>query len=270
MIGNSRVKELVGEIRKGSVRIDLDEIRIWGPTGEMDAVPFPFMIEVENGEMTCRWRVQPDQEIPAVLQALLLPKKHSVATAADHYRIEAKTETGLKVQLNYVSPFPSRTSYGDGSSIWSTDVNHVDLVASDLETLNSAQIFARLTSSTVPAEAVPGHQPSERLFAIIPGVPIRVRSGSIDSVAKHPILGEVHSPAIPCNAGGLLGGTFCVESRDGDLWIYFERDLDSKYDSLPIAKKVFDGILNAIGFTHGCHPLPFYYEHNRDHVIVER
>src|ERR1019366_1526284 len=124
-----------------------------------------------------------------------------------------------------------------------------------------------------PGEEMPPLKLSEKeetLFAIIPGVELQMVTGGTETVTTHPLLGKGSNSPSNCLVGDAHGGKFCVEAKDADLWVYYRRKMNDDSSVVPAAEEVFDGVLSAIGFTHGCHPWPFYYQHVRDHVVVAR
>jgi hypothetical protein len=273
MISNQRIEELVGEIRKGKVRVDLDEVRVRSPKGIEEQVSYPFSVTIEGNHFVCRWRVPQAETLPPVMQSLSRRPSSNVSTPADNFTVFAKVENGLPVELADLSPFPSTTSRSDGPTSYSTAFDTINFPASGLEKWESGQIIDHLNNlnpkqNSLTEDSVSRNK-TETLFAIIPDVTLLIVSDGTKVTTTHPLFGEATNSQSNCLLGDIYGGKFCVEAKNGDLWIYYRRSL-GYIEAGPSAKNVFAGILSAIGFTHGCHPWPFYYQHVRDHIVLER
>jgi len=278
MISNQRVEDLAKEIRKGEVRIDLDHVRVRSPQGAEEAVPWPFSISIEKDRFVCRWRVPQgvigasEAEVMKLLTKRTTPGQ--VTETKDHFRVLGVTNKGVAVEIEDLEPFPSVSTHSDGPTEYSTGCYSIKLPATGLETWDSGRLQAHLKKLNPGLEDASSppvvHKKTETLFAIIPGVKLLIASSGTEIVTKHPFLGEMMSSSANCLIGEIHGGTYCVESKGDDLLVYYRRPLDLVAPPVPSADIVFDGILTAIGFTHGCHPWPYYRQHVRDHIVVDR
>jgi len=209
-----------------------------------------------------------------VAQSLAQRPVAVVSTPADYFHLLAVTEDGVRIEIDDLSPFPSSTSRSDRPTSYSTGFFSLKLPATGFETWDSGRLIAHLKSlnpkQASQADDTKPRDKFESLFAIIPDVKLLMVSGGTKTITTHPLLGETSNSLSNCLVGDIHSGKFCVEAKDGDLWVYYQRVLNHDQGTGPAAEKIFAGVLSAIGFTHGCHPWPFYYQHVRDHIVVER
>jgi len=91
-----------------------------------------------------------------------------------------------------------------------------------------------------------------------------------ESKLSHPYFGETTSSKCCCFTSEVFGGTFCLEARDGDLWVFYCREIPEGEPIAPSARQIFSGILDAVGFMNACCPWPYYLEHRQDYMVKER
>jgi hypothetical protein len=113
-------------------------------------------------------------------------------------------------------------------------------------------------------------EPEDEHFAIIPGVKLLIRPDKIVSNVTHPFLGESNSFAYNCFQGEIGAGQFCLQDKEGDLLVYFNRPTKTGVTSGISSVSIFEGILKAVGFTHDVHPWPYYRQFRVDHRIQTR
>lgn len=269
MITGRDISALANEIRKGTLSVDLENVTVTPPNGDGLALPVPVEVTFEEGRLACLIRVPEKSRIPQELISLF--EGHNGGTqimgTETCYRISGTTRDGTPLELDNVWPRAVLTnrSFGSGST-HHFRFNHIDLPGKGWDAKNLGEILGLLESEpsdAVPSssEAKPKDPPIEELFAILPGVELLIRPHGTTSETLHPFLGKTTSSLGNCFQAELLGGTFCLEGRDGDLLVFFRREIAS--DS-PTARQIFSGLLDAVAFTHGCQPWPFYLEHRRD------
>jgi hypothetical protein len=275
MISNRRVEELANEVRRGNVRIDLDQVSVRSPQGVTEAVSWPYYVTIDKGRFVCHWRVPQGSTTASGIEIMKLltnrPTTGQVSEQKDNFHLSAVTDKGVPIEIKDLEPFPSVTTHSDGPTKYSTGCHSINLPAAGLETWDSEQLRAHLEAlnpslqgSSVTPETI------EMLFAIIPGVKLLLPSSGTEIKIKHPLLGETTNSSSNCHTGEIHGGNFCVEAKGDDLWVYYQRFLSAEISTPPATNTVFNGILAAIGFTHGCHPWPYYWQHMRDHIVVNR
>lgn len=278
MISNQRVEDLAKEIRNGEVRIDLDSVKICSPQGVDRAVSWPHFLTIKNGQFVCNWRVPRSETGTIEAEFIKLhgerPDIGKIVEGKDNFHLSAITPNGIPIEIDDLVPFPSVSTHSDGPTKYSTGFQFIKVPAMGDETWDSERIRARWNrlNQIQADQQVPTNVADkiETLFAIIPSVKLLISSACTEVTTKHPFLGEAGSSAANCLVDEIHGGKFCVEAKNGDLWVYFRRALVDNAPTVPTSQKVFSGILASIGFTHGCHPWPYYWQHVRDHVVVDR
>jgi hypothetical protein len=278
---DGKIKELAQILRTEGGRVELDQF-VFHPTGG-GAIPvaWPAAVEVFGGEFRLDLRIPSGAQLPAAL-APLLELGHDgprLVTSADCYRITARTADGVAVTLERVLPKPHHTNTTTHYRRCRVGFTRLALPAEGIDAMDSAEIRAMLDALPAPTAPAPAatpaaepaaHVPEEDLFALIPQVHLRIRNNGTDTTVRHPFLGELRSSKSNCFVGQVDGGTFCLhEDEAGDLAVYYRRAIDCR-SARHATTQVFDGILAAVGYTHGCHPWPFYREHRRHHRVVER
>jgi hypothetical protein len=198
----------------------------------------------------------------------------SIASPADAYEILGRAENGTLVRLTGVRPFPSTKHFGSGATHYETSFDQLHFPAEGADALDTNQHLQRIHAVTRPAgseSAAPARQgePEEELLAIIPGVELHILQPGTETRVRHPLLGESVHLQSNCFLGDLLGGKFCLEDQERELLVHFRRPVAAGVNA-PSARAVFDGVLAALGYTHGCHPWPTYLEHRSDMKVVER
>lgn len=278
---NGEIQKLAQVLHTEGGRIELDQVVFHPPAGGDIPIALPAAIEVKEGHLHFDLRIPTGTQFPASLEPLtqLGGGAPRLVVATDCYRITARTAAGLAVELENVHPSPSVTNSATHYRRCRIGFSRLALPAESIDAMDMPEIRAML--DTLPASAAPTEtslpmpQPvvgdaEEELFAIIPKVSLRILNDGTDTTVRHPFHGELRSSKSNCFIGQVDGGTFCLhENETGDLMIYFRRAIDhsgARHDT----RQVFDGILIAVGYTHGCHPWPFYREHRRDHRVIER
>lgn len=273
MSGEVRFEEILRAVQDGSLRLELDAVSIIAPDRPVTAVPFRFSVTVADQRFLCRWRLQPGQEVPDELASLVSSPNRSISSAADAYEIIGRTEKGIAVRLTGVRPYPSTTHYGSGATHYESNFDQLHFPAEGSDALNTEQHLARLNAvGGVPDSAVvPDRkgEPEEDLLAIIPAVELQILQPGTETRVLHPLFGETFHLQSNCFLGEVLGGKFCLEAKKGELFVHFRRPVAAAVN-VPSAHTVFEGVLAALGYTHGCHPWPIFQEHRIDLRVVER
>jgi hypothetical protein len=119
------------------------------------------------------------------------------------------------------------------------------------------------------AEEQPNLQHDE-LFAVIPNDELLIHPDQITTVTTHPYVSETTSFDHTCFVGQLLGGTFCLEAKDGDVMIFYRRETQFPLDRAISVSQAMSGLLDALKFTHACQPWPYYQERRENDRVVER
>lgn len=278
---SGEIQKLAQVLRTESGRIELDQVIFHPPAGGDVPIALPAAIEVGEGHLHLDLRIPTGAQFPVSLEPLtqLGGGGPRLVTTADCYRITARTASGVAVELENVHPSPRVTNSATHFRRCRIGFSRLTLPAESIDAMDMPEIRAMLDTlpaSTAPAETplpVPQlvvHDVEEQLCAIIPKVGLRILNDGTDTTVRHPFCGELRSSKANCFVGQVDCGTFCLhEDEAGDLVVYFRRAIDhsgARHDTA----QVFDGILAAIGYIHGCHPWPFYREHRRDHRVIER
>ncbi len=277
MITGRDISDLADEIRKGTLAVDLDSVTVTPPNGDAITLPFPVEVTLGEDDLTCLIRVRDKSQVP--LELLPMFEGHMGGTqimgVETCYRISGSSPEGTMLELENVWPraVQTNTTMGAGST-HHFHFNRINLLAKGWDAQNYDDIQRQLESVSTGlkpelSETKRKEPANEELFAILPGAELLIRPHGTTSETIHPFLGKTTSSKSNCFQGEILGGTFCLEERDGDLLVFYWREISLASDSLT-ARQIFSGILEAIGFTHGCQPWPFYLEHRCDYRVVER
>lgn len=277
MITGRDISDLAGEIRKGTLSVDLENVTVTPPNGVAISLPVPVEVTLEEDDLTCLIRVREKSQIPPELLPLF--EGHKAGTqimgVETCYQISGTSPNGTTMELERVWPRALHTvaTFGVGST-HHFRFNRINLPAKGWDTQNLDEILGQFESepsgpTPEPAETRQKDPINDELFAILPGVELLIRPHGTESETIHPFLGKTTSSKSSCFLSEVLGGTFCLEERDGDLLVFYRREAPVATDP-PNTLQIFSGILDAVGFTHGCQPWPFYLEHRRDYRVVER
>jgi hypothetical protein len=278
MISGRDISDLAETILRGVLSEDLHDVIVWPPSGDGIPLAAPVEITLHEGKLCCRIRLFENSPIPELLGPLLgnANMKTGVIEMEACYRITGTTAEGTEIELENVWPGPMLTNTTVGaSSTRHFHFNRLKLPPRGYDTQSTAQIMELLGAHEAPASAVaqepePRKPPMEEFAAIIPGVKLLLRPHGTQSKLIHPYHGEATSSKCCCLIGEACEGTFCLEDKDGDLWVFYRRQIFEGEPTAPSARQVFSGILDAVGFMNVCCPWPYYLEHRRDHRVIER
>jgi hypothetical protein len=268
-----KIQELARILRTEGGRVELDQL-IFHPLGGGDVtVALPGAVEVFKNKLRFDLRIPSEAQLPTELTPLfeLGNDGPRLVTSADCYRITARTAKGVAVTLERVLPSPRNTNTATHYRRYRVDFSRLALPAEGIDAMDSTEIRAMIGALPAPTAPVAAplptpepeaHLPEENLFALLPQVRLRIRNDGTDTTVRHPFLGELSSSKSNCYVDQVDGGTFCLHSDEtGDLAVYYRRTIGHSGVRHATAQ-VFDSILAAIGYTHGCHPCPFYREHS--------
>tara|TARA_B110001469_G_scaffold90562_1_gene85999 strand:+ start:7723 stop:8784 length:1062 start_codon:yes stop_codon:yes gene_type:complete len=147
----------------------------------------------------------------------------------------------------------------------------IEFPVSTMQQLSLGEVDRYLAGVLEPmeeADEAGSSRPSRDWFhAIIPNVKLLIELQGTSTVLQHPFHGELPSSSRCCYVGEVCGGEFCLENKNGDLEVFFRREVGEA--SVEEAHRVFEGILNAVGFMHGCHPWAGYFSHGRRGQTLE-
>ena len=281
MISRADFPSIARQVRSGTLSVDLDDASIVPPNGEPIPLAAPIKITLDDGDFCCIVRRPPGFEFPESLRGYfqVWGRGPKIVGLEHCLSITGTTPDGLDLELRHVWPMPTRShsKYG-ASTYFEFSFNKIVLPIKppDPEAL-AAQLrllggFFERSEPESAAEREKDANPEPRrddVMAIVPGVRLFIRKDTIPSVTNHPFFGE-SSSSEDCFMGKVFGGTFCLEERDGDVTIIYRRDTSPEIEDVVPAKKVMDGLLDALKFTHSCQPWPYYYERQENHRIVER
>jgi hypothetical protein len=281
MPSSAEIKKLVQTVRTEGCRLELDQLVFHTPSEGNTSVALPAAIEVVEGELYFDLRIPSGTQFPASLEPLIGIERNGpqIVTAADCYRITARTADGVAVELENVHPSPSVTTSATHFRRCRIGFSRLGLPAEGIDAMDATQIRAMLDALTVPnsptsAPAQTGEAvmnvPEEDLFARVPHVDLRILNNGTETTVGHPFLGNLSSSKANCFIGQVDGGEFCLHKDEaGDLCVYYRRPIGlvgARYTT----SHVFNGILTAIGYTHGCHPWACYHEHRSHYRVIER
>lgn len=278
MISGRCIADLVGMIRKDKMSLDVYDVKVWPPGGEGVPLMTPVELTLQDGDLCCQIRLLETSIVPEPLGSLFgkLSASPRMMSADQCYRISGTTSDGTDVALEEVWPqaVSTTTTMGAGSTHL-FHFNKIHLPARGMDAQDVDQILEQLRQLDVPSTpsvstTEPKEPPNEELIAIIPGVELLIFSHGTESKLSHPYHGETSSSKFCCLMGEVLGGTFCLEGKDGDLWVFYRRNVLENDLASPPTRQVFSGILDAVGFMHACQPWPYFLEHRVHHRVTER
>lgn len=279
----AQTDEIRNQIQTGTLRLDLDMVHMRPETGgEWMEIKYPCSMTCEDGSFRFHFRPGHRDALTDELKDLFhLERDQGVVmiTAEDCYEVSARTATGVHVLLRWVSPVPdSQWSTNFVLSI-STGFQRLDFPATGMEQLTLPEVDAYLRNRQREHDAVLGVERDDEgqvpakpvrdwFKALIPGVKLLIEREATKTVEQHPFYGELESARRSCFIGGVLGGEFCLENKNGDIQVIYRREVGDASEAE--ARQVFDGMLTAVGFMHGCHPWAGAYEYARHGKVLER
>ena len=275
--------EIRKQIQAGSFRLDLDMVHVRPESGgEWMVIEYPCWMTSEEGNMQVHFRPgHRDALTDAVKDMFKLDGGDQgvfMISAEDCFEVSARTATGVHVLLRWVSPVPdSQWSTNFVLSV-ATGFTQLDFPATGMEQLTLPEVDAYLRERQRNWDAVCGVEREEAeapakpvrdwFKAIVPGVKLLIERQATKTVEQHPFYGELESLRRSCFVGEVLGGEFCLENKGGDIQVIYQREVDELSEAE--VRRIFDGVLDAVGFVHGCHPWAGSYEHYLHGKVLER
>jgi len=258
-------------LKDESLRLDLWDVKLITKSGEEIPINLPTWISVNKDHFYLHLRRIRGEEVHKNLGSLLgWPEEgFSYVGFDDHPQISARTENNASVVLEAVSPNPEEMHETDSViKIYCYRFWRLHITPEGLSTLNYEQKqeyfrqrrLARGDEETDQPEEK--HEAEDYFFAILPNVDLMIFSDRTRNVLTHPFRGEIPSAKPNCFIGKAMGGRYCLEQVGDDIHVDFVCPVGS--DTVEEASAKFDGILQTIGFIHGCHPWPCFYSHSRD------
>lgn len=276
---DGEIDPLYQMIRDGLLRIDLEDVHVVRETGDVGPLRIPAWISMEEDRLYLNLRGIPKQSDfeEAISHFGRLQGKNVTVRASDCFQVRAKTEAGIPIVLEGVTPVIGRGSFhyshvGGSRSHERIDFQQIAFPAAGMDALNSEEHrkYLRQVCKNEAEADQPATKPisEDEFYAILPDVEQRIFNGGTQTLTTHPYHGELPSLRTDCFTGELNGGEFCLEKHDAGILINYDSPVG---DSTPEeARANFDGLLQAIAFTHGCNPWPDYFSHRRDHKVIER
>jgi len=283
MTGSATLDEAYNDLRSNSLRIDLSDLILHQKGQENTLINLAAWITVESDDLQLHLRGVSDDEEFRKAKALFQKENKGVVrvTRSDHLQIEARCHTGNLVILDGVMPVSGHGSTNMSSGQPSISRMRIrfdrlvfppegfdDLQGEELSNLLKETNSPKGDRPTSNETNAPSRNPHDELFAILPGVEQQIFNCGTKQETKHPFHGSLPSSHTDCFTGNLNEGKFCLEKHEQGILVNFRRPIG--VSSQTSARATFDGILQAIGFLHGCNPWPDYFCHRRDHRIVER
>lgn len=277
MISNRDISDLADRVRAGGLLLDVYDVKVLTPGGDKFELKAPVQIMTEEGHLCCQIRIFDSTVIPDPLRPLLLGEERAATIMGVEacYHIMGSTDAGVAIEMAHVWPRSVETNYNGTSTTHRFNFNRLRLPAwgSDGQIYSEMEEDLRLLNpeqSRPPAELAPSGREIEEFATVIPNVELQLTPNVVEFKKTHPYRGTSDGWRSCCYVGELLGGTFCLEAKDGDLWVFYRREVpESDSTSIP-ARQVFSGILDATAFLHACQPWPYFLEHRRDGRVIER
>lgn len=280
----TQIEEIQKQIQAGTLRLDLDQVHVRPDTGgEWLAIEYPCWMTCADGDLHFHFRPGLREALTDSVKELFNlergDKEMVMISVGDCYEVSARTATGVHVLLRYVSPVPdSQWSTNFVISI-STGFQRLDFPTTGMEQLTLPEVEAYLREKQRQHDAILGVEREDEVQvsakpvrdwfkAIIPGVKLLIERETTKAVEQHPFYGELRSARRSCFIEKVLGGEFCLENKDGDIQVIYRREVGGASEAE--VRQVFDGVLTAVGFMHGCHPWVGAYEHTRHGKVLER
>lgn len=273
---DSKTEAIYAAIRDGKLLLDITHVEVVDNASTTTQLNLPAWISVENNRLFVS--VRGDQYDPSyqVAKALFQHTGERVIQfrGSHHLEIKARVENGFRVVLKGVCPVPGRTSAINTVETLKVAFEWLHFPAEGWDALNGSgklktleQYIPRASDESEPAHVEP-RVFKNHFFAILPDVEQLIFNAGTKNTLLHPFHGEKPSSATDCFLGMHGGGEFCLEKRNGDIVVDYRRPVGT--GSCEDAARQFQGLLQAIGFMHGCHPWPDYFCHTRDSQILER
>lgn len=310
MITGRNLPPIAVQSRQGTLSVDLDDVIVFPPEIEGISLSAPVELTLEEGDFHCKIRLSERFSIPPELRTFFHRRGNQPTTINPDscFRITGRSPDGTNVELDNVWPLSVHTHTRMGAnSTYKFRFNKIHLSARGSDAITMAEMRRILDDLNTPAAEVtafedigiddaanpvpevPAPQASaletplpeasleepltsqrDEAFAIVPDVELLIHPNQVTSVTTHPYLSETTSYDHTCFVGQLLGGTFCLEAKDGDVLLYFRRETLLPLDTAIPATQVLSGLLDALKFTHACQPWPYYQERRENDRVVER
>lgn len=192
--------------------------------------------------------------IPAAKEIPSVPR--GVVKVDNFWRMTALVEGRMGVSTNYLFPGPSRLT-SDPIVTLSFDVRSLDLEIKGSDRQTTRQIQRRLGISPATRKGR-----SVEFVAVLPNTkPVFVNSGT-ETKVHHKFLGPVGSSS---TSDTFIDATtnfdFALIQRGDDLHVHARSRTGYHGKSQQDDRRLFQGLLNAVGFTHGVHPWACRFEY---------
>lgn len=228
------VRQGIGTFALDNVRIDCGQRRILRGSGSVTLKPdhLELALTVPNSV-----------HVPQDPTGIIKP--------SDCWKFAARVEGRLGIFTDRLTPAPRRR-IGDRVQTLTFKVDAVDMEIKGVDRQTTNQFRTQFGQP-------PLKDAKRRIgfFAQIPKTDLMFLNAITETTVKHPFLGAVGSSSrIDTYLAETKDFEFCLVERDGDLHVH-ARSLPGYSGRNRVEdKRLMQGLLTAIGFTHGVHPWP--------------
>ncbi|MGB0744666.1 MAG: hypothetical protein ACPGSB_09075 [Opitutales bacterium] len=276
---NAQINPIYESMRQGTLRIDIEEVQVVKDSEASDPIKIPAWVSMESDRLCLNLRGIPKQADfeEAISQFGRLQGPTISVRSSDCFQVRAKTEAGIPIMLEGVSPMTGRGRFsyshaGGSRSHEKIRFYRISFPAAGMDALNSEEhrehLYRACGKPSGTEDTHAKRTPKDEFYAILPDVELRIINGGTETETKHPFFGKLHSSHSDCFTGEVAGCEFCLEKHEAGMRIDFHCPVGQSTPEEARAK--FDGLLQAIALIHGCNPWPDYFCHRRDHQVIER
>jgi hypothetical protein len=266
-------KDFLNAVRRQGEKFRADNIVITTDSGELHG---NGIIEVGKGAFEIHVTLAESTRRPELPQGIKVRR--------DFWLIQGMIEEEIGFSVRSL-PSNSSFNYNFGQPERSTlefSANRMELTPTGFDCMTSRQIYeiqqqakqqagiveAASSAVAAPVCTAPPANVLVTFRAVLPDFKLIERNAGTETKSNNDFLGESSRSTSDTFHGEMLGWTYGLIERDGDLHVY----LTSKPERKSLGKdhdgRLLHAFLQALAFTHAQHAWPFSFEHRRNGKLV--
>ncbi len=260
-------KEFIEQVRRGSAKFRVDEIKISFPNVE---VLGSGVLEVLEHRFRLYVRL-PNGAIPPEMP-------RGVVSQKEFGTLQGIIDHDLSFEAKNVPPHHQHSGHNGRSRLrYNLDAIELSPVGSDNQTYEEIRrSLERLESSEATQETTSEAEPSQQQHAssvtfsgLLRGFKLIARNAGTTIVERNDFLGERESRRNDTQCGDLSGDwEYGLVERGEDVEFHLQLKSGRKSADASQDLAVLDAFLKAIAFIHGQHAWPFTLQFRTDHKLI--
>ena len=268
-----RIRKLVARLREGESIIAVDQLRVTTPLGEFEC---PSLLNLQEKGFSLEFRFA-QGKLPNVITEWYekeKPNKRSVSRDEFWSAKGTMPDYGPFTAKDIIPPF----SHGERLGYWSSSLRfgEIDLRDHPLTPEEKAEREAWLSSvmerfgvKTLESSAVKKADSSILLSGWLCGIKTPFLNEGTTHTVENPFLGKTTESKLDTFLAESSIGTIAWFQEGNDLQVHLRRkSAESSQGAIESDEKLVEAVLRSVGVAHGVNALPFYFEHQRDSILV--